>query len=71
MSTKATIKFKKVKPTAAENTFKQRYDETRWLLEHMGKDPNAPGDKSRQFLNKKNSESFRKHSRLSGSHEPY
>ena len=40
------IKYKKVKTSVAENHFKEKYDETRWLLDHMGRDPNASLDGS-------------------------
>ena len=56
MNSLKPIKFKKAKgPTAAEDHFKGKYEETKWLLDTMGNDPNAPHDRSRQKFSKKNS----------------
>ena len=44
MSAARSVKYKKVKPSVAENHFKEKYDETRWLLDHMGHDPNVSND---------------------------
>ena len=51
------IKYKKVKTSVAENNFKEKYDETRWLLDHMGHDPNASLDKG---LNRKKTKNLGK-----------
>ena len=65
------IKYKKVKPSVAEGHFKEKYQETRWLLEQMGRDPNNSLDKSRHLWHKKNASNFGNKQRLSGSFDPF